>query len=575
MTEKYKGIPVSKGIVIGHIYKYVKEEPIFDTYNIKETDIENEINRLQQARIKAGEILNSIKDKARKELGKEEIKIFAAHKCILNDPLLDKEIKKIIRSKKINAETAVKEAIDNISGRFVSMNNDYFQERIKDIRDVGNHLIRALAGGNRSLRDIPQDTIIIAEELTPSEIALLDKERLKGFVLARGGETSHTTIMARSLMLPTVINVNNILTETIHGKLAILDALKGEVIINPDQEHITIYRRKIEQYKKERDLLYRLKDKPAETLDGHRIMVAANINTSEDMAGTLKVRGDGIGLFRTELLYIDKDQAPDEKKQFSVYRDVVEKMAPNPVVIRTLDIGGDKDLPYFKIDDETNPFLGWRGIRILLDRIDLFKTQLRAILRASVFGDIRILLPLISSLEELHKALEIIKEVKVDLRAEGINFSEQVKVGIMIEVPSTAVLADFFASEIDFFSIGTNDLIQYTLAVDRTNNKIVDLYTPYHPAVLNLINRVAEAAHYNGIEVAICGETAANPLLSPIFVGMGIIELSMNSGSILEIKKVIRKINHSEAKQELEKVLKLRTATEIEAELKKFSERLI
>lgn len=563
MNEVYQGVPVSKGIVIGKVYKYLKEELIIEDYPVSEEEVLTELEKLEEARQRANRFLKEIKEKAASELGSEETKIFDAHISMLNDPVVYGEMKDLIKKEKINAGAAVKKAIQRITDKFSRMDNEYFKERIKDIQDVGNHLLRALTGEITSLQNLPEDSIILAEDLTPSEIALIDKDRLKGLILSKGGKTSHTVIMARGLMLPVIVNVEGILDKVGHGERVILDALSGEIVVEPDRELLDKYREKINKYYRRQQKLFRLKDKSATTIDGFTIGLSANIGTDEELRGVLEVNSEGIGLFRSEFLYMNTEELPDEEKQFKVYREVVEEMAGKPVIIRTLDTGGDKDLPGLELPDELNPFLGWRAIRISLERRDIFKTQLKALLRASYYGNLKIMFPLISSLEELREAKRILKEVKGELDRAGIPYDPDIEVGMMVEVPAAAILADIFAREVDFFSIGTNDLIQYIVAVDRTNDKIANLNTPYHPAVLRVIKEVVEAAYRAGIWVGICGEAGGDSLLTPFFIGLGVNELSMSVGAILEIKDVVRQLKREECKGIVEDVLKLSTAEEV------------
>ncbi|MDI3548488.1 MAG: phosphoenolpyruvate-protein phosphotransferase system enzyme [Halanaerobiales bacterium] len=563
MNEVYQGVPVSKGIVIGKVYKYLKEELIIEDYPISEEEVLTELEKLEEARQRANRFLKEIKEKAASELGSEETKIFDAHISMLNDPVVYGEMKDLIKKEKINAGAAVKKAIQRITDKFSRMDNEYFKERIKDIQDVGNHLLRALTGEITSLQNLPEDSIILAEDLTPSEIALIDKDRLKGLILSKGGKTSHTVIMARGLMLPVIVNVEGILDKVGHGERVILDALSGEIVVEPDRELLDKYREKINKYYRRQQKLFRLKDKSATTIDGFTIGLSANIGTDEELRGVLEVNSEGIGLFRSEFLYMNTEELPDEEKQFKVYREVVEEMAGKPVIIRTLDTGGDKGLPGLELPDELNPFLGWRAIRISLERRDIFKTQLKALLRARYYGNLKIMFPLISSLEELREAKRILKEVKGELDRAGIPYDPDIEVGMMVEVPAAAILADIFAREVDFFSIGTNDLIQYIVAVDRTNDKIANLNTPYHPAVLRVIKEVVEAAYRAGIWVGICGEAGGDSLLTPFFIGLGVNELSMSVGAILEIKDVVRQLKREECKGIVEDVLKLSTAEEV------------
>lgn len=568
----FKGIPVAKGIVIGNAFKYSKSKTLIESYNIDKEQVSDEINKFSEAKIKANKYLRKIKEKASADLGGRESQIFDAHIYMLNDPVLDETIKDLIKEELINVEAAIQKAVDDLSEKFMRLNNDYFKERLKDIQDVANHLLRAVAGQMNTLHDLPQDAIVVAEDLTPSETALLDKDRLRGFVLTKGGLTAHTTIIAKSLMISAIINVDsNILDRVKHGDTIILDAVSGEVFLDPNKSLLERYKHKIDIYNKKEKELLGIRDKESVTRDGYKIELAANINTLDEINSVKQVRADGIGLLRTEFLFMKEEHLLDEERQFNMYKDVVTKMEGKPVVIRVLDIGGDKDLTYFNVPHEINPFLGWRGIRISLEKRDIFKTQIKALLRASKYGDIKILLPFISSIEELREAKGIIIEVKNNLEKANIQYDRDIEIGMMIEIPSTAVMSNVFAKEVDFFSIGTNDLVQYTLAVDRNNSKIADLYTAFHPSVLRLIKQVTSAANKEGIWVSICGEAAANKLLLPIFVAMGITELSMSSGYILETKKIIRRLDRTNLDFHLKKVMEMTLASEIkEYLLKKF-----
>ncbi|HLV09453.1 MAG TPA: phosphoenolpyruvate--protein phosphotransferase, partial [Halanaerobiales bacterium] len=437
--KKFIGIPVSKGISIGRIAKYSKEKITGSVYQIEGSEVEREIQRYIKARDRANEYLSVVKEKARKELGSKELQIFDAHYYMLNDPVLDSEIRKIIRDKQLNAETAIRQAVDEVVDKFRRAGNSYIKERARDIEDVREHLLRALYGKTAPLRKLPEESIILAEDLNPSETAMLDKANLKGFILTQGGETAHSSIMAKSLMIPAVIQVKNIDREVKEGDPVILDALRGEVIVDPDNGLQDCYQKQIKEYQRRKQRLLRLRDKRAVTIDGFELDIAANINSAEEMGLVREVNGDGIGLFRTEFLFSGEEELRDEKRQVRIYREVLEEMNSAPVIIRTLDIGGDKELPYFTAQEEINPFLGWRGIRISLSTKDIFKCQLRALMRASVYGNLKILLPLISSMEELRKAQSLLNEVREELAKDNIPFDESVKVGIMVEVPAVAV----------------------------------------------------------------------------------------------------------------------------------------
>lgn len=563
--KSFKGIPVSKGIVIGEVFKYSKKNTLIESYTIGIDQIPDEINRFSEAKIKANKTLRDIKEKANQDLGIMESQIFDAHIHMLNDPVLDETIKDLIKEEKINVEAAVQKAVNDLREKFMKLDNDYFKERLKDIQDVANHILLALDGTTNNLGDLPKNAVIVAEDLTPSETALVDKALLSGFVLTQGGMTAHTTIIAKSLMISAIINVDEkILEHARHGETIIIDAVKGKVFLNPDKDLLLRYKKKIKIYNMKEEELLRLRDEESITRDGHKIELAANINSLDEIKSVIQVNGDGIGLLRTEFLFLKKEHLIDEERQFKTYKDVAESMKGKSVVIRLLDIGGDKDLPYFDAPKEVNPFLGWRGIRISLERLDIFKAQIKALLRASNYGDIKILIPFISSIEELRMIKGMIIEIQNEMEVKNIAYDRNIDIGMMIEIPSTAVMADNFAREVDFFSIGTNDLIQYTIAVDRTNSKIADLYSAFHPAVLKLINQVVTAANREGIWVSVCGEAAANQFLVPLFVAMGITELSMSSGYILETKKVIRSLDRTDLNFHLKKVMGMNLATEIE-----------
>lgn len=571
--KSYRGTPVSRGIVIGKVYKYSRKRTLIETYQIGVEEVAEELKRFAEAREIAHQTLLHIKEKASRDLGESQAQIFKAYIHMLNDPVFSEKIQELISEERLNVEGAIQKALAELSEKFRRLDNDYFQERLRDIEDVLSHLLGALQGNTNNLSNLPEGSIIVAEDLTPSEIALIDKELLKGFVLKQGGMTSHTSIVARSLGIPAIINVDKrIMDEVKNGEVIILDGIRGEIYVSPEGEILERYRKKITILKKKEEELLGLSQEESITRDGQRIRLAANINSLAELDSVLRVNGDGIGLLRTEFLFLKKEHLFDEERQFKIYKKVLEKMDGRPVVIRLLDIGGDKDLPYFESPKEINPFLGWRGIRISLERQDIFKSQLRALLRASHYGDISIVIPFISSIEELREVKGIIIEVKNELEQEDIPYNRQIKIGLMIEIPSTAVMAHAFAREVDFFSIGTNDLIQYTIAVDRNNSRIASLYTPFHPAVLKLIHQVVKAGQAEKIGVSICGEAAANKYLLPVFVAMGITELSMSSGYILEAKKLIRKLSREELGQVLEKVMEMNQAVEIEEYLKRYME---
>lgn len=568
MTKRYNGIPVSKGIVIGTIYKYLDEMPTVEVRRISREEINFELDKVKIAREKASCFLEKLKETAEKDLGTEGSMIFEATIAMLNDPVLVEDIKKNIKDGLINAEGAIKKAIDSMVTKFKGIDDEYFQQRIPDVQDVGKHLLRALKGEFSLVSEIPDEAIVVSCDLAPSETALLDKSKLKGFVLTKGGQTSHTVILARGLMLPAVIKVEIDLSTVQTGDRIILNGNTGEVILEPDSIDLTKYEVKIREYQEKQKKLAELKDKPAITRDNFKIQLAANMGTDDELDAILDTNSDGIGLFRTEFLYMNNNSLPDEETQYQVYRKVAKKMKDKPVIIRTLDIGGDKELPYLELPREMNPFLGFRAIRFCLEREDIFLVQLKAILRAAHYGNLKIMFPLISSLEELDRAKKLLDKAKLELNEAKISFNSDIEVGMMIEVPAAAIMADELARQVDFFSIGTNDLIQYTMAVDRTNELIAGLHNPYYPAIIKLIKNIVDAAHQAGIWVGICGEAAGNPFLTPIFIGMGIDELSMSVGSILEIKQLIRKLDQKECKKNLVQVIKLTTAKQVKEYLK-------
>jgi phosphotransferase system enzyme I (PtsI) len=472
----------------------------------------------------------------------------------------------------LNAAAAVKEVIDEFAAMFAAMDDEYLRERGSDIKDVGMRVIKNLLGIEDISDKMEDDVIIVAEDLTPSDTAKLDTDKVLAFVTRDGSRTSHSAIMARSLGIPSVVGLGNELIEKAENEITIIvDGNQGKVFFDPDQSTLDEYKVKLEEYKAEQERLLAFKDKKAQTKDGYQVEVAGNMGNLKDVDPILANGGEGVGLFRSEFLYMDRSDLPTEEEQFEVYKKATQKMGDKPLVIRTLDVGGDKELPYLDFPDEMNPFLGYRAIRVCLERDDIFKPQLRALLRAGVYGNIKIMFPMISSLDELLKAKAKIEEVKAELKEEGIEYNEEIDVGMMIEVPSAVMIADKLAKEVDFFSIGTNDLIQYTVAVDRMNEQIAEMHTPYHPSVLRLIKKTIDAGHAEDIWVGMCGEAAGEELLLPFLLGAGLNEFSMSAVSILKIKEVLTKWTVAEAEKESEKVLELGTAAEVKEYLRKIA----
>lgn len=558
-----KGTNASPGIALGKILLIENTE--IDIDKNKVTDIEAEENKFLEAIKKSKVELTKVKEKAFKELGEDEAKIFEAHLLILEDPeFVDSTINKV-REEKINAEYALCEVKDMFISIFELMDDEYIKERIADINDVSSRVLRNMLDIKYvDLASLDEEVILVAHDLTPSDTAIMDKQKVLGFLTDIGGRTSHTAIMARSLEIPAVVGLRNITSKVKDGDFAIFNGETGEVIINPDNDTVNVYRNLKDEYDKKREELKLYIGKQTETVDGRRVELVGNIGTPNDTAGLLKNDAEGVGLYRTEFLYMESDNYPSEEAQFEAYKSVLQALNQKPVVIRTLDIGGDKELSYLKINEEMNPFLGYRAIRLCLDRKDIFKTQLRALLRASMYGNLKIMFPMISSLKELLEAKAVFEEAKKELNGESIPYSNSIELGMMIEVPSAAIISDILAKHVDFFSIGTNDLIQYTCAVDRMNEKIKHLYSQFNPGVLRLIKLVIDNAHKQGKWVGMCGESAGDQRMIPILLGMGLDEFSMSPISVLPARKLISSMKYEEAKQIAEKALEFEIDTDLE-----------
>lgn len=533
-----KGIAASKGYAIGKIF--IKEDINIEVVEKSIDNIEKEKERFKNALISTKEQLERIKDKAQKEVGAEKAAVFDSHIMLLDDPEFAGAVEMNIESNKVNSEKALQEVIDMYSSIFAAMEDEYMRERGADIKDVGKRIMLNLMGkSSNSMDDLDKDTIIVAQDLTPSDTAQLDKEKVIAFLTNIGGRTSHSAIMARTLEIPAIVGMKDITESVKNGDVVIVDGIEGVVIINPDKDTINKYEESKKAFLKEKEELKKLINVETITKSGKRVEVCGNIGKSQDVHQVLENGGEGVGLFRTEFLYMDRDNMPSEDEQFESYKYAVEKMEGRPVVIRTLDIGGDKKLPYLEMPEEMNPFLGYRAIRLCLDRKELFKVQLRALLRASAFGNLKIMFPMISSLSEFKAAKELLKECMDELKAEGKEFNKNLETGIMVEIPAAAICADELAKHVDFFSIGTNDLIQYTLAADRMNEKISYLYDPMHPAVLRLIKMTIDAAHKEGKWCGMCGEMAGDENAIETLVEYGLDEYSMSASSILTAKKII------------------------------------
>ncbi|HII3824301.1 TPA: phosphoenolpyruvate-protein phosphotransferase PtsI [Pasteurella multocida] len=559
------GIPASPGIVFGKALVLKEEKIVLDMQKISESQIDSEIARFYQGRNAAVEQLSAIRDRAAKTLGEEKAAIFEGHLMILEDEELEEEIIDYLRTNKVNAGVAASKIIDQQVTMLSEIDDEYLRERAGDIRDIGNRLIKNILGMHIvDLGDINEEAILVAYDLTPSETAQLNLDKVLGFITDIGGRTSHTSIMARSLELPAIVGTNHVTSQVNTGDYLILDAVNNVVYVNPSQDEITRLKGLQQKLLEEKAELAKLKDLPALTLDGHRVDVVANIGTIRDVDGADRNGAEGVGLYRTEFLFMDREQLPTEEEQFVAYKDVVEAMNGRLVILRTMDIGGDKELPYLNLPKEMNPFLGWRAIRIALDRREILHAQLRAVLRASAFGKLAVMFPMIISVEEIRELKSVIETLKQELRNEGKAFDESIQIGVMVETPSAAVNAKFLAKEVDFFSIGTNDLTQYTLAVDRGNELISHLYNPMSPSVLSLIKQVIDASHAEGKWTGMCGELAGDEKAAVLLLGMGLGEFSMSAISVPRIKKLIRNVNYEDTKALAMKALQQPTAVEIE-----------
>lgn len=561
------GTGASPGIALGKVLIVQNEPLIIEKEEI--TSVEEEKGKLLEAMEISKSQIAKVREKTLKELGEEKAAIFDAHIMILEDPELTDNTINRIEKEKLNAAYALKQTVLEFITIFEAMDNEYMKERAADIRDVSDRILRNITGEQTTdLSILEEDVVLIAHDLTPSDTATMNKEKVLGFLTNIGGRTSHTAIMARSLEIPAVVGLKDITEKLKSLDFVILDGETGRIEVNPPNEVIEQYKALKKAYEEERKALEEVKGKESITADGRKLELAGNIGTPQDIGGLQKNDAEGVGLFRTEFIYMNRDSLPDEEEQFQAYKEVLEALNPKPVVIRTLDIGGDKKLSYLKIDEEMNPFLGYRAIRLCLKEKEIFRTQLRALLRASIHGNLKIMFPMISSLEELLEAKAVLKEVKTDLDKEGISYASDIEVGMMIEVPSAAIISDILAKHVDFFSIGTNDLIQYTCAVDRMNEKIDHLYQPFNPGVLRLIKMVIDHGHKEGIWVGMCGEMAGDKRMIPILLGMGLDEFSMSPSSILPARKLIQTLTFNKTKGLVEKVLSMGTAAEIEEYLK-------
>ncbi|MED3574452.1 phosphoenolpyruvate--protein phosphotransferase [Cytobacillus praedii] len=562
------GIAASSGIAIAKAYRLVEPDLSFEKKTIK--DSMEEIARLHTALAASKSELEVIHDNTLKKLGSDKAAIFDAHLLVLSDPELIHPIENMMKNELVNAEYALKETADMFVKMFEQMENEYMKERAADIRDVTKRVLSHLLGvqmANPSL--IAEEVIIIAEDLTPSDTAQLNRQFVKGFATDIGGRTSHSAIMARSLEIPAVVGTKESTEVIQNGDLLIVDGVKGLVHINPTPEVVAEYEEELRSHEIQKLEWAKLVNEKTFTADQFFVELAANIGTPDDLEGVINNGAEGIGLYRTEFLYMGRSQLPTEEEQFESYKTVLQGMSGKPVIVRTLDIGGDKKLPYLSLPEELNPFLGFRAIRLCLEQQDMFRTQLRALLRASSYGNLKIMFPMIATLDEFRQAKSILEDEKQKLVSKGEKVGEKIEVGIMVEIPSTAILAEQFAKEVDFFSIGTNDLIQYTMAADRMNERVSYLYQPYNPAILGLIKMVIDAAHKEGKWAGMCGEMAGDEIAIPLLLGLGLDEFSMNATSILKARSQLRTLNKKEMEKLAAEALKMGTAEEVEHAVKK------
>jgi len=567
------GILASPGIAFGKALLLKEDEIVINRKKISADQVEQEIQRFLDGRSKAAEQLEAIKIKAGETFGEEKAAIFEGHIMLLEDEELEQEIIALIKDDLASADAAVFSVIDGQAKALEELDDEYLKERATDVRDIGKRLLQNILGLHIvDLSAINEEVLLVARDLTPSETAQLNLNKVLGFITDLGGRTSHTSIMARSLELPAIVGTGNVTSQVKNDDYLILDGVNNQVYLNPSQDKIDELKAIQHQYVTEKNELAKLKDLPAITLDGHQVEVCANIGTVRDVTGAERNGAEGVGLYRTEFLFMDRDSLPSEEEQFQAYKAVAEAMGQQAVIVRTMDIGGDKDLPYMNLPKEDNPFLGWRAIRIAMDRPEILHAQLRAILRASAFGKLRIMFPMIISVEEVRTLKGELEKLKAQLRDEGKAFDESIETGIMVETPASAVIAHHLAKEVDFFSIGTNDLTQYTLAVDRGNELISHLYNPMTPSVLTLIKQVIDASHAEGKWTGMCGELAGDERATLLLLGMGLDEFSMSAISIPRIKKIIRNTNFEDAKTLAEQALAQPTAEELMNLVNKFIE---
>ncbi|OQX95144.1 phosphoenolpyruvate--protein phosphotransferase [candidate division KSB1 bacterium 4572_119] len=562
---KLEGIAASPGIVIGQVFKLTGDVIKVEERDLQPDEISQEIKNFNKALETTKRQLFDLQSQAKTKIGKEGEQIFDAHQMLLEDPVIIKETIDLIKKLAKNADFVYYQVVQKFQKSLEKVDDEFFLGRVADLKDVKRRLIRNIQGGKKMpLSGLTQKAIVVANDLTPSETVLLDKQKVMAFATDRGGKNSHAAIMARSMEIPSVVGTNDISELASSGDTLIIDGINGKAILNPTPSSLNKYLKKRQEYDEETKQLSKLKNLPSRSLDGKDIELSANLDFPDEVTSAINYGARGVGLFRTEYIYLTREQLPALEEEHREYARVAKKVAPHPLIIRTLDIGGDKNPCYIKFPEEENPVLGWRGIRFCLENPKIFKSQLNAILQASVSGNVKILLPMISCLEEVHQAKNIIDQVKGELLSKKIEFNENIEIGIMIEVPSAAIMAEHLAEEVDFLSIGTNDLIQYTLAADRGNQHVANLSKRLPPSVLRIIKNVVDAGHKKGVWVGMCGEMASDPLATLILLGLDLDELSVSPAALPEIKKIIRSISYTDAQKISEKALQMKSSEQIE-----------
>lgn len=558
----YKGIAGSEGIGIGKVVLIEEHDLTVEKKSVTDTDAE--LKRLQEAIEKFVSITNEMADKMEKTVGEQDADILRGHIIMLQDPMIEEQISALMISEKISAEMALEQVLDQTAEMFAAVPDELIQQRATDLMDIKSRMLKILMGIEEvDISQVPENTVLVARDLTPSMTAGINPANIAGILTEVGGRTSHSAILARAMEIPAVLSIEGICGIVKNGDTVVLDGSRGEAIVNPDEATVKEFEKKFADYAAEKELLKAYKGKPSQTKDGVKVELVSNIGKPEDADKVVECDGEGIGLFRTEFLFMDRDSVPTEEEQFEAYKKVAETLKGKPVIIRTLDIGGDKAIPYLGLETEENPFLGFRAIRFCLKRRDIYEVQLRALLRASAFGDIKIMVPLVTGVDELRAVKVILEDIKRQLDKDGIAYNKDVKVGVMMETPAACMMADALAKEADFFSIGTNDLTGYTMAVDRGNAKVAYLYSTYNPAVLRAIKRIIECGKAEGIMVGMCGEAAADPKLIPLLLAFGLDEFSVSATSVLKTRKTISDCSIDECKTLAEKVMKCVTEEEV------------